>query len=208
MIEEYTQNPNVIYVEPEYGNHFGFYEGGLFELFTNKTSYTYPAKVALEFFSIILDEKSCKNQQQRVMNDGSMRGRSAEYMTVQEQPIQSRAEQDSAGYERGRVGLDGMGWILEGLVSVRVRLFCSGKIKVNVLIVQIKRLLSCFRWRLERKREEEKVFPQIIGVLTWPCSHSRMFFAQATFSTSSTQHSAVEQKAFTIVVIKHLSYTY
>lgn len=62
MIEEYTQNPNVIYVEPEYGNHFGFYEGGLFELFTNKTSYTYPAKVALEFFSIILDEKSCKNQ--------------------------------------------------------------------------------------------------------------------------------------------------
>mmetsp|Transcript_15210 Transcript_15210/g.14617 ORF Transcript_15210/g.14617 Transcript_15210/m.14617 type:complete len:430 (-) Transcript_15210:701-1990(-) len=57
MVEEYTINPNVIYVEPEYGNHFGFYEGGLFELFSNKTSYTYPAKVAIEFFNIILNEK-------------------------------------------------------------------------------------------------------------------------------------------------------
>ena len=57
MVEEYTMNPNVIYVEPEYGNHFGFFEGGIFEIFSNKTSYTYPAKLALEFFNIILDEK-------------------------------------------------------------------------------------------------------------------------------------------------------
>ena len=63
MVEEYTINPNVIYIEPEYGNHFGFFEGGIFEIFSNKTSYTYPAKVALEFFRIILDEenKTMKN---------------------------------------------------------------------------------------------------------------------------------------------------
>ena len=58
MVEEYTRNPNVIYMEPEYGNHFGFFEGGIFEIFSNKTSYTYPAKLALEFFRIILDEEN------------------------------------------------------------------------------------------------------------------------------------------------------
>ena len=52
--KEYTQNPNVIYVEPQYGNHFGFYEGGLTQAFSSRTSYTYPAKVAVEFFDAIL----------------------------------------------------------------------------------------------------------------------------------------------------------
>ena len=60
MVEEYTLNPNVIYVEPEYGNHFGFMEGSLLESFSNKTSYTYPAKIALEFFNLILEEKKMK----------------------------------------------------------------------------------------------------------------------------------------------------
>ena len=62
MVEEYTSNPYVIYVEPEFGNHFGFYEGGLFQVFSNKTSYTYPAKVALEFFNIILNENNNENK--------------------------------------------------------------------------------------------------------------------------------------------------
>ena len=56
--KEYLRNPNVIYVEPQYGNHFGFYEGGLTQAFTSRTSYTYPAKVAVEFFDAILMHNS------------------------------------------------------------------------------------------------------------------------------------------------------
>lgn len=52
--EEYTRNQNVIYVQPEKGNHFGFYEGPLMQAFSNKTSYTYPGRIALEFFEAIL----------------------------------------------------------------------------------------------------------------------------------------------------------
>ena len=66
MVEEYTSNPYVIYVEPEFGNHFGFYEGGLFQVFSNKTSYTYPAKVALEFFNIILNENNNENKHENL----------------------------------------------------------------------------------------------------------------------------------------------
>ena len=67
MVEEYTRNPNVIYMEPEYGNHFGFFEGVIFEIFSNKTSYTYPAKLALEFFRIILDEENKTMKSNRIL---------------------------------------------------------------------------------------------------------------------------------------------
>ena len=52
----YTQNPNIIYAEIDRGNHFGFYEGeSVWDAFTNSTSYTYPPKLALVFFTNILN---------------------------------------------------------------------------------------------------------------------------------------------------------
>ena len=54
-------------MEPEYGNHFGFFEGGIFEIFSNKTSYTYPAKLASEFFRIILDEENKTMKSNRIL---------------------------------------------------------------------------------------------------------------------------------------------
>ena len=49
-----SRNKNFIYIEPSAGNHFGFYEGDLFEAFSNKTSYTWPAKCAILFFESLL----------------------------------------------------------------------------------------------------------------------------------------------------------
>lgn len=57
-LDEFYENPNIFYMEPKYGNHFGFYEGPFLEAFTNKTSYTYPAKVAAKFFEIIRHERT------------------------------------------------------------------------------------------------------------------------------------------------------
>jgi hypothetical protein len=45
----------MFYMETKYGNHFGFYEGSLLDAFKNQTSYTYPAKLATEFFETILE---------------------------------------------------------------------------------------------------------------------------------------------------------
>lgn len=52
-VNDFYSNPNTIYLETYYGNHFGFYEGSIFQAFSNTTSYTYPAKVALEFFNVV-----------------------------------------------------------------------------------------------------------------------------------------------------------
>jgi predicted alpha/beta-fold hydrolase len=49
-VNDFYENPSTIYMEPKYGNHFGFYEGPLLSAFSNRSSYTYPAKVAREFF--------------------------------------------------------------------------------------------------------------------------------------------------------------
>lgn len=57
-VEVYKTNPNIIYFEPKYGNHFGFYEGPLRTAFSNSTSFTYPAKVATEFFETILSREA------------------------------------------------------------------------------------------------------------------------------------------------------
>lgn len=54
----YQKNNNIIYFEPHHGNHFGFFEGDLVDAMTNTTSYTYPAKVATEFFDAILEKLS------------------------------------------------------------------------------------------------------------------------------------------------------
>ena len=51
-----SRNKNFIYIEPSAGNHFGFYEGDLFEAFTNKTSYTWPAKCAISFFESLIED--------------------------------------------------------------------------------------------------------------------------------------------------------
>lgn len=52
-----TENKGFIYVEPAAGNHFGFYEGELWEAFSNKTSYTWPAKCAVAFFEALLESE-------------------------------------------------------------------------------------------------------------------------------------------------------
>jgi predicted alpha/beta-fold hydrolase len=57
QVDDFITNNNVVYYEPEYGNHFGFYEGSLWKMFSNSDSYTFPAKLALEFFNTIIDEK-------------------------------------------------------------------------------------------------------------------------------------------------------
>jgi hypothetical protein len=60
-LDKYLANSNIIYFEPPFGNHFGFYEGPLHQAFSNKTSYTYPAKVALKLFNDVLaHEKELK----------------------------------------------------------------------------------------------------------------------------------------------------
>ena len=56
-IDLYTENENIIFYSPQYGNHFGFYEGGIFEAFSNNSCYTYPAKVALAFFRTLLEQE-------------------------------------------------------------------------------------------------------------------------------------------------------
>lgn len=54
-INYYIDNHNIIYYQPKYGNHFGFYQDSLLNAFSNKTSYTYPAKVCTEYFNEILE---------------------------------------------------------------------------------------------------------------------------------------------------------
>ena len=49
--EEIRRSPNVIFMQTSHGNHFGFMEGSLMEAFSSDECYTYPAKVALTFFS-------------------------------------------------------------------------------------------------------------------------------------------------------------
>jgi len=51
-----VSNPLVMYLQPEYGNHFGFYEGPLMGAFSNTTSYTYPAKLAKEYFDVLCQD--------------------------------------------------------------------------------------------------------------------------------------------------------
>jgi len=51
---KYTANSNVLLMETSHGNHLGFYEGDIFQAFTNTVSYTYPAKLALLFSNSIL----------------------------------------------------------------------------------------------------------------------------------------------------------
>lgn len=54
----YISNENIVFYSPPHGNHFGFYEGGIFEAFTNKSSYTYPARIALAFFQKVLEHEA------------------------------------------------------------------------------------------------------------------------------------------------------
>ena len=53
-VAEITSNPNIIFMETKYGNHFGFYEGSLSDAFSSEGTYTYPAKVARAFFDCIV----------------------------------------------------------------------------------------------------------------------------------------------------------
>ena len=47
-------------METDYGGHIGYVEGSLFEAFTSKTCYLYPAKIALLFFNLICEENELK----------------------------------------------------------------------------------------------------------------------------------------------------
>ena len=57
-IEHFCCNEHFIFYQPPYGNHFGFYEGRLHEAFSNKTSYTFPAKLGLEFFEAVISNSN------------------------------------------------------------------------------------------------------------------------------------------------------
>jgi predicted alpha/beta-fold hydrolase len=46
-VDKYVENERVVFYAPPFGNHFGFYEGSLLEAFSCKSSYTYPANIAL-----------------------------------------------------------------------------------------------------------------------------------------------------------------
>ena len=63
--EQVAASPQVLYVESKYGNHFGFYEGGLLEAFQSRSSYTYPARLAAEFFEVVLEEEEAEQASQR-----------------------------------------------------------------------------------------------------------------------------------------------
>eukprot|EP01040_Poterioochromonas_malhamensis_P013271 gene13271-14576_t len=60
QLDRVIANPNVIYLESKYGNHFGFYEGAVTEAFSNKTSYSYPPRVAMEFFKTVVEHQNGK----------------------------------------------------------------------------------------------------------------------------------------------------
>lgn len=61
-VQNYCRSPFVIFMMPSHGNHLGFFEGSLFTCFSNTTSYTYPAKVAISFFNSI----QLKNQDDNI----------------------------------------------------------------------------------------------------------------------------------------------
>eukprot|EP01033_Poteriospumella_lacustris_P006390 gene6390-4593_t len=56
-LDALRRNPNLVFMSPRYGNHFGFYEGGLWQALmgTNRDCYSYPAKVSDCFFQSVLD---------------------------------------------------------------------------------------------------------------------------------------------------------
>ena len=60
-INSYLTNDNIIYYQPEFGNHFGFYEGPLYQAFSNECCYQYPPRLAAEFFNTILTHNNAHN---------------------------------------------------------------------------------------------------------------------------------------------------
>lgn len=52
-----VNNPRIVFMQPRYGNHFGFYEGPLREALSCDSSYTYPAKVARVFFDCLVAQR-------------------------------------------------------------------------------------------------------------------------------------------------------
>jgi len=50
-LEQLVANPSIVYMEPQYGSHFGFIEA------SSTASYTYPAKIAVSFFDVIAPAK-------------------------------------------------------------------------------------------------------------------------------------------------------
>ncbi len=63
-------NENFIFYQPPYGNHFGFYEGDLYEAFSNTTSYTFPAKIGLAFFESVISTR-CIDDYNHHEDDGN-----------------------------------------------------------------------------------------------------------------------------------------
>lgn len=60
-------NENIMYVEPSTGNHFGFYEGDLWDAFSNKTSYTWPARCAVAFFDRLIERQGILSRLQFII---------------------------------------------------------------------------------------------------------------------------------------------
>lgn len=49
-------------METSHGSHIGFVEGSISEMFTSESCYSYPAKVALEFFDLSFDHREGRQE--------------------------------------------------------------------------------------------------------------------------------------------------
>lgn len=75
-LEHYTENENIIFIEPSHGNHFGFYNGSFFEMFTNDVSYMYPPQIASTLLDCVYESKPFSNidSNDRYTNTNSIEG--------------------------------------------------------------------------------------------------------------------------------------
>ena len=75
-LEHYTENENIIFIEPSHGNHFGFYNGSFFEMFTNDVSYMYPLQIASTLLDCVYESKPFSNidSNDRYTNTNSIEG--------------------------------------------------------------------------------------------------------------------------------------
>ena len=83
-LEHYTNNKNIIFIEPSHGNHFGFCDGSIFEIFTNQTSYLYPPKVAKVLLDMILERRGKRRYAYEIQNESCSLASSIELDTTNE----------------------------------------------------------------------------------------------------------------------------
>jgi predicted alpha/beta-fold hydrolase len=60
-VHQFSSIPGVVFMQTSHGNHFGFVEGPLIEVFSSDYSYTYPAKVAVTYFETVGNRRRVKD---------------------------------------------------------------------------------------------------------------------------------------------------